>query len=142
MKYVIDSSVAFKWLQTEPDSDKADRLRSNYQSGVDELIAPELFVVEMSNITIMAERRGRIATGDGTLLLLDLATTMPRLIFGRPHLHRRAYEIAERTGCTVYDCLYVALAEEEGCLVITADQRFVNGLLPRFPLARLLSTLP
>ena len=34
MKYVIDSSVAFKWVLREIDSDKADRLRENYQNSI------------------------------------------------------------------------------------------------------------
>jgi predicted nucleic acid-binding protein len=33
----------------------------------------------------------------------------------------------------VYDCIYVALAEREGCQLITADDRLVNNLQPTFP---------
>jgi predicted nucleic acid-binding protein len=33
MKYVIDSSVAFKWVVTETDSDKAIRLREDFRNG-------------------------------------------------------------------------------------------------------------
>jgi predicted nucleic acid-binding protein len=35
--------------------------------------------------------------------------------------------------CGVYDCLYVALAEREGCEFITADDRFVRNLGAQFP---------
>ena len=37
MKYVIDSSVAFKWVVPEPDSDKADRIREDLRQAVHEL---------------------------------------------------------------------------------------------------------
>jgi predicted nucleic acid-binding protein len=34
MKYVLDSSVGFKWLVTEPLSDKAELLRQDYQNRI------------------------------------------------------------------------------------------------------------
>jgi predicted nucleic acid-binding protein len=38
--------------------------------------------------------------------------------------------------------LYVALAEREGCELLTADQRMVNNLQSSFPFIRLLASLP
>jgi predicted nucleic acid-binding protein len=48
MKYVIDSSVAFKWVVPESDSDKADRLRDAFRNAVHELLAPDVFSVNCS----------------------------------------------------------------------------------------------
>jgi predicted nucleic acid-binding protein len=42
----------------------------------------------------------------------------------------------------VYDCLYVALAEREGCEVVTADDRLVRSLRPSFPFIKPLAELP
>ncbi len=42
----------------------------------------------------------------------------------------------------VYDCLYVALAEREGCEFITADDRLVRALKPAFPFIISLASLP
>ena len=41
MKYVLNSSVGFKWVVPEVDSDKALRLRDDFRSGVHELRAPD-----------------------------------------------------------------------------------------------------
>ena len=41
---------------------------------------------------------------------------------------RMAIEVALATGRTVYDSLYIALAMNEGCRFVTADERLVNGL--------------
>ena len=41
----------------------------------------------------------------------------------------------------VYDCLYVALAETEGC-VVTADDKLIKKLQGRFPFIVALSTFP
>lgn len=39
------------------------------------------------------------------------------------------------------DALYVALAEREGCELITADDRLVRALQPSYPFVISLSTL-
>jgi hypothetical protein len=36
MRYVLDSNIGLKWVLTEADSDKARRLRSEYQNQVHE----------------------------------------------------------------------------------------------------------
>ena len=42
----------------------------------------------------------------------------------------------------VYDCLYVALAEQEKCDLVTADSRLISSLAQHFPLIFDLATLP
>jgi predicted nucleic acid-binding protein len=44
MKYVLDASVAVKWVLPEADSAKAISLRDDYRKGVHELIAPDIFM--------------------------------------------------------------------------------------------------
>ncbi len=39
-----------------------------------------------------------------------------------------ATELAIETDRTIYDCLYVALAIEQKCQFLTADERLVNAL--------------
>jgi hypothetical protein len=46
MKYVLDASVAEKWVLPEPDSAKAIALRDDYRRGVHELLAPDTFPAE------------------------------------------------------------------------------------------------
>jgi hypothetical protein len=43
MKYVLDSSVALKFVLPEADSGKAIRLRDDYRKGIHELITPDVF---------------------------------------------------------------------------------------------------
>jgi predicted nucleic acid-binding protein len=60
MKYVLDSSVAFKTLVTEADSAKAIQLYNDYQGGIHEFLAPDVFTVEVAHAITRAERQGRI----------------------------------------------------------------------------------
>jgi len=54
MKYVLDSNISLKWVLTETDSDKARRLRSEFQNQINELLAPDVFPAEVAK----AEWRG------------------------------------------------------------------------------------
>lgn len=54
----------------------------------------------------------------------------------------RAVEISSQTRVGVHDCLYTALAEREGCALVTADVRLVNVLVGSFPFLVDLATLP
>src|SRR5438046_603298 len=114
MKYVIDTSVAFKWVVAEPDADKADRLRQDYRNGLLQLLAPDIFPAEVANALLMAGRRGRIAAGQFPVFLADVLTTCPALR-PTPPLLARAAVIASSIRISMYDCLYVVLAEREGC---------------------------
>ena len=141
MRMVLDSAVALKWVLPEIDSDKADRLRDDYRNGVHELLAPDVFPVEVAHALTRSERRGIIAVGQAAVLFADVMSTSPILHAYRPLLNRAiAISSAARVG--VYDCLYVALAEREGCDLVTADARLVNSLGPQFPFIVPLSSLP
>ena len=45
----------------------------------------------------------------------------------------RAVQISYQTRSGLYDCLYVALAEREGCELVTDDQKLIANLKPHFP---------
>ena len=56
MKYVLDSSIAFKWLVPEPDSDKATALWDDYRSAIHDLVSPDVFPQELAHALTRAER--------------------------------------------------------------------------------------
>jgi predicted nucleic acid-binding protein len=141
MKYVLDSSVAFKWLVPEIDTDKAIRLRDDFNQGVVELIAPDLLPVEVTHALTRAERQGRVTPAQGAILLKDLLKNLPPLHAYMPLLSR-AYEISSSMRIGAYDCLYLALAEREKCDFVTADTKLINTHRAAFPFIVPLSSLP
>jgi predicted nucleic acid-binding protein len=141
MKYAPDASVALKWVLPEPLADKARQLRIDYQNRIHELIAPDVFPVEVANALARAERRNIIAVDQAAGLLANVMRTSPVLSPYLPLL-ARALDVASRMRCGVYDCLYVVLAEHEGCELMTADDRLVRNLRPHFPFIVPLSSLP
>jgi predicted nucleic acid-binding protein len=50
--------------------------------------------------------------------------------------------LAIATRRAVYDCVYLALAEVEGCELVTADDQFARALRPSYPFVVLLVALP
>jgi predicted nucleic acid-binding protein len=141
MKYMIDSTVMVKWVLPETDSDKAVRLRDDFRQSVHELLSPDIFAVEACHALTRAERQLRIAPGDARVLFLDILTTPPRVFAFQPLL-LRALDISSSMRIGVYDCIYVALAEQEHCDVVTADTTMVRTLQPAFPFIHSLSSLP
>jgi predicted nucleic acid-binding protein len=142
MRYVLDASVALKWVLPEPDTPKAIRLRDDYSAGVHDLLAVDVFPAEVGHALARAERRGLIPVGGGAPRLADVLRTLPRLYPSLPDLLPRAFAIASAARHGVYDCLYVALAEREGCELITADAGLVTKLQGQFPFITLLASFP
>jgi predicted nucleic acid-binding protein len=141
MKYVLDSSVAFKWVVLEAWADKARSLRDEFRQGLHELIAPDIFPVEVAHSLTRAERQGRVTPPDASILLADVLLTAPRYFPYLPLLSQ-ALTISSRARIGVYDCLYVALAQQEGCELLTADDRLIRVLRPSYPFIIPLSSLP
>ncbi|MGD0898840.1 MAG: type II toxin-antitoxin system VapC family toxin [Thermoguttaceae bacterium] len=140
MKYVLDASVALKWVLPEADSDEADALRDGFERRIHDLLAPDVFPVEVAHAVTKAERRGLITPARGSVLLSDVLGTLPRLAPSLP-LVPEAYALASAARISFYDCLYVALAEREGCSFITADARLINALQKGRPFIVALSSL-
>jgi predicted nucleic acid-binding protein len=141
MIYVLDSNVAVKWVLTETLSDKAQLLRDDFKSNVHELLSPDIFPAEVIHALTRAERQNRITPSEGGKLFADILSTPPRFFAYQP-LIPRAYVIASQAKIGVYDCLYVALAEQENCQLVTADDRLIKVLQPQFPQIVHLASLP
>lgn len=141
MRYVLDASVAHKWVLPEPDSAQAVRLRDDYRAGTHDLLAPDVFAVEVAHALVKAERQGIIVSPAGAVKLTDVLRSVPVLHPYLPLL-TRAFDIASAGRIGVYDCLYVALAEREGCELVTADDRLVRNLRASFPFLLPLSAMP
>jgi predicted nucleic acid-binding protein len=141
MNYVLDSSVALKWVLQEIDSPKADALRRAWQSQLHDLLAPDVFPIECAHALSRAERKNIIQPPQGYRHLINILSTPPQLYSYLPLLDR-AFEISSATRQGAYDCLYVALAEREGCELVTADDKLLKNLRPQFPFIVALASLP
>lgn len=91
------------------------------------LHAPDLVVSEIANVIWKRQRRNEIDDAEAAALLADFRT-LPLCITSSDELIESALELALRTGRTVYDCLYLALAVKTRSVMVSADKRLVNAL--------------
>jgi len=117
------------------------QLRADFQNAVHELIAPSVFSGEVASALTKAERQKLIPVGDARPLLGRVMRTPPVMHPYEPLLDR-AVDISSKTRSGLYDCLYVALAEREGCELVTDDQKLIANLKPHFPFIVPLASLP
>ena len=141
MRAVLDSSVAIKRVLPEVDTPKAVRLRNEFRRGLHELLAPDVFPVEVAHSLTRAERKGVIRPPD-SVKRLNSVLSYPPILYPYLSLLPKAISISSQTKQGVYDCLYVVLAEREGCELVTADQKLIRNLGPLFPFITPLSSLP
>jgi predicted nucleic acid-binding protein len=116
MKWVVDASVAAKWLAPEPDSPLAEALLD------DELIVSDLLFAEVGNILWKKQLRGEMdvaATQVGARWLLQV----PMQVHDSASLLADALALASQLQHPAYDCLYVALAQRTDAPLVTSDRR-------------------
>ncbi len=140
MKYILDSSVALKWVLPEADSAKAIQLLDDYQNAIHELLSPDIFNSEIANGLASAERQGRIKKGEAGSFFNVVVRQSPLIVSASPCLVR-AIDLAVATRQAVYDCTYLAMAEAEGCEMVSADEAFIKKMHVHFPFLIRLSDL-
>ena len=116
-------------------------MRDDWKNRTVELLAPDFFPLECAPALTRAERRGIISIVEGVKHLIDLLASLPQQHPALPLLPR-AYEISSAKRIGFYDCLYVALAEQHGCELVTADEKLVANLRSDFPFVLSLSSMP
>ncbi len=129
---MIDASVAVKWVFPEVSSDLAAALLAERTAGEVELVAPDLLPAEAANAGWKKLRRGEITLDELRGAIVHLRPILPEL-FASADLLESAVALAAAHGQTVYDCLYLALAIELQCDLVTGDQRFDRALGGAYP---------
>ena len=122
-RYVVDASVAIKWFIPEVHSEAALRAqRSRYR-----LHVPALMTLELGNVLAKKIRRGELTRAEGDGILKELRY-LPLQRHADERLFPAAYHLALDTQRSVYDCLYLALAEVVDGEMITADHKFYSSM--------------
>ena len=121
--YVVDASVAIKWFLPEIHSEAALRLRSSR----DRLHVPARMTLELGNVLAKRIRRGELTRAEGDVVLKELKQ-LPLQRHADERLFPAAYRLALDTQRSLYDCLYLALAEAVDGMMVTADRKFYSSL--------------
>jgi predicted nucleic acid-binding protein len=121
-RIVLDASVAVKWVLHEEHWVTARRLLSTSR-----LLAPHLLWAEVGNILWKRHRRREASVEEVRQMLADVRE-LPVTTFAHWPLLPDALDLAVSLDQTVYDCLYLALAETRQSVMVTADRRFCDAV--------------
>ena len=119
--FVIDCSVAVTWCFEDEATPASDRLLGRL--GEESAAAPAIWPLELGNVLIMAERRGRIDAAqiaEFVALVRDLPVAIDE------ETPQRALDevlaLARSEGLTTYDASYLELAMRLGVPLATQDK--------------------
>lgn len=118
MPFVLDASVALAWCFEDEATAESDAVLE--QLAEDTAVAPSLWELEVINVLLLAERRGRI-TESQTARFVALLTQLPILIDSAGVDMASVLAAGRHHGLTAYDAAYLVLAEREGIPLATID---------------------
>ncbi len=120
---VVDASVAVKWFFPEIYSEAARQIVLSKR----EFLAPDLIWPEVGQALLKKVRRNEITSEEAADILRDFSR-FPLQTYESKILLDTAWVLADRHGVSVYDALYLALAMDRDCSLVTADRKFYEAL--------------
>lgn len=121
---VIDTSVAFKWFSAaEDDSKTALKLLADHIKNKNPILIPNLFFYEITNAWTTKKGFKVEYINENLNLLEKYMLTSVQLNFASLKI---AASISKQYNVSVYDASYAVLARENGCDLITADEKFAK----------------
>ena len=117
---VLDCSVTMSWLFREEFTPYAQRVLDGVSGG--QAVVPAIWPLEVANVLLAAERRGRIPQAEGGRFL-TLLEGLPIDVSAAPERHAfdELVPLARDTGLSVYDAGYLELAGRLGVPLATQD---------------------
>jgi predicted nucleic acid-binding protein len=129
---VVDACVAVKWFIKETHHHEADAILTDFGDKKLQLIAPDIIVSEVGSVLWkLSTLRSSISTTEASSSYHDFLALGIQL-HPCSEIASSAMRIALAERCTVYDAMYMALAEQKGCDLITADEKLYSALGKKF----------
>ena len=120
---VLDASVAVKWALTDEDHvQESTNVLDKFTNGEINLVAPVQIRFEVPNAITVAARRQppRINVADARLAI-EYFLSLGIQTIDSDDLIRLAFDLSQQYDCALYDGLYLALSQQLGIPLITAD---------------------
>ena len=122
---VVDTSALIRlFVPDGPLPNDFEGFLRGVERGINIVIAPELLLAEAANVINKKQISGELSESESDQLFSEILSFPVRLFPHRPILPR-AFELARVHKLTVYDTLYLSLAEEHGAVIFTCDRRLL-----------------
>ncbi|MBY0293031.1 MAG: type II toxin-antitoxin system VapC family toxin [Alphaproteobacteria bacterium] len=121
-RFVLDCSVTMSWCFEDEKSAEGDSVLESLIQEDREGLVPSLWRLEVVNVLIVAERRGRLSTAQ-SLLFLDLLLELPIIIDETPQSFKDILLLSKSYNLSAYDAAYLDLAARAQIPLITLDKK-------------------
>jgi len=139
---VLDASVGVKWLKAETQSTEASALLARSAGAI---MVPDLFAIEVASAIVRVANTDKPAAPAMRTALARFDTLLSGAMFEQvrttPELLGRAATLAIDIGHPLKDCIYLMLAIEANCPLVTCDAKFAEKARPRYSDIRLLGDI-
>lgn len=118
---MIDASVVMAWCFEDEANPYADEVLESFTRTT--ALAPIIWPLEVSNVLVVAERRGRITAAD-TVRFLNLLRQLPIIVVeeAATRIFGEILSLArQQQGLSAYDAAYMDLAMRSGLPLATQD---------------------
>lgn len=124
--WVLDTSVVVKWFLQEPGTEAAEWYLERILSEEAKAIVPSSLFYELANV-LWVRRRDGLTEEAGRKVWNELER-VPLDIANWRELFPDAITVAFRHEISVYDAVFVSLAEHRSCDLVTADEKLIEKL--------------
>jgi predicted nucleic acid-binding protein len=124
---VVDASLAVKWYLAEAYSNEA---RAAFERHAGNIVAPDLILTEVIGAMVRRANMNKIerAASEASIakFIALISEEFVAVLQMSPTQMGRAANIAIDIGHPLKDCIYLALAMELDCELVTCDARFAE----------------
>ncbi len=120
MPFVVDASVALAWCFEDEANAHTEAVLDLLAD--DTAIVPSLWELEVSNVLLLGERRGRL-TESQTTRFVALLGQLPILVDSASTDMAAVIALGRQYTLTAYDAAYLALAQREGVPLASLDRK-------------------
>ena len=133
MIYVVDASVACRFLLVEDLSEKAELVLESFLEGKRDLKAPKLMIYEVGNTLRKAVNQELIELDEALEKISHLVKLKIDSIELDEKMHRNVLAWSIKNNATYYDGAYVVSSKALGATLLTADDTPIQESLQGSP---------
>jgi predicted nucleic acid-binding protein len=126
-RFVLDGSVTLAWLFLDEADPYADAIVAKLPALV--MLVPHLWHLEIANVLLLGERRGRCSQAD-TVSWLSYLSGLPIVLDAATESRAwgDTFNLARQQGLSAYEAAYLELAMREGIPLATLDAKLTVAM--------------
>jgi len=122
---VLDTSVVLKWFKEEIHTEIALKIKEEFINGVHEIVEPDLILYEIANAMRYSKLFNQTLIKESLSNLIDMEMD---IVIPTQEILLRAVNLSYSYEISLYDAVYIALAELINATMITADEKLYEKI--------------